>query len=88
MNFAFPYELWGNPGVRYGYGSRADRPLAVITGASDGIGREFALQLADKGFHVLIAARNADKLAAVAREIGMLGAFLAWCLTLAARSQR
>ena len=42
----------------------------MITGASDGIGREFALQLADKGFNVLIAARNADKLAAVAREIG------------------
>ena len=86
MNFAFPYELWGKPGVRYG--SCADRPLAVITGASDGIGREFALQLAGKGFHVLIAARNADKLAAVAREIGTLGALLAWCLTLAARSQR
>jgi len=42
---------------------------AVVTGASDGIGREFAIQLADKGFNVFLAARNPDKLEAVVREI-------------------
>ena len=43
----------------------------VVTGASDGIGREFALQLARAGFNVFLAARNPDKLAAVASEIRM-----------------
>jgi 17beta-estradiol 17-dehydrogenase / very-long-chain 3-oxoacyl-CoA reductase len=42
----------------------------VVTGASDGIGREFALQLARAGFGVVLVARNAEKLAAVAAECG------------------
>ncbi|EGO00873.1 hypothetical protein SERLA73DRAFT_178839 [Serpula lacrymans var. lacrymans S7.3] len=42
---------------------------AVITGASDGIGREFALQLARKGFNILLVARNNVMLTAVAEEI-------------------
>jgi short-subunit dehydrogenase len=44
--------------------------FSVITGASDGIGREFALQLAKAGFNVLLAARNRDMLATLAEEIG------------------
>ncbi|KAI0036672.1 hypothetical protein K488DRAFT_75882 [Vararia minispora EC-137] len=44
-------------------------PAHVVTGASDGIGREFALQLAAHGFNVFLAARSAEKLEAVAREI-------------------
>ena len=43
----------------------------VVTGASEGIGREFALQLAKKGFNVLIAARNTTSLNNLAEEIGM-----------------
>ena len=43
---------------------------AVVTGASEGIGREFALQLAKKGFNVLVAARNATALSALTSEIG------------------
>ncbi|KAF7293211.1 Very-long-chain 3-oxoacyl-CoA reductase [Mycena chlorophos] len=42
---------------------------AVVTGASDGIGKEFATQLAGNGFHVLLVARNAATLAAVSDEI-------------------
>ncbi|KAA8913308.1 hypothetical protein FN846DRAFT_930587 [Sphaerosporella brunnea] len=42
---------------------------AVITGASDGIGKEFALQLAAKGFNVVLVSRTASKLAALAIEI-------------------
>jgi hypothetical protein len=42
----------------------------VVTGASDGIGREFAIQLAKAGFNVLLAARNQAKLDAVVDEIG------------------
>ncbi|KAJ7128976.1 3-ketoacyl-CoA reductase [Mycena crocata] len=42
---------------------------AVVTGASDGIGKEFALQLAGKGFHVLLVARNTALLSALGAEI-------------------
>jgi short-subunit dehydrogenase len=45
----------------------------VVTGASDGIGREFALQLATAGFNVFLAARNPEKLQAVVREIRTRG---------------
>jgi 17beta-estradiol 17-dehydrogenase / very-long-chain 3-oxoacyl-CoA reductase len=41
----------------------------VITGASDGIGKEFALQLASKGFNVVLVSRTESKLEALAREI-------------------
>jgi NADPH:quinone reductase-like Zn-dependent oxidoreductase len=42
----------------------------VVTGASDGIGREFAIQLARAGFNVLLAARNQAKLDTVVDDIG------------------
>lgn len=42
---------------------------AVVTGASDGIGKEMAFELAKKKFNVVLVARNRDKLAAVAKEI-------------------
>ena len=43
--------------------------VALVTGASQGIGRACALALADGGATVALAARNEEKLAAVAREI-------------------
>lgn len=43
---------------------------AVVTGASEGIGREYALQLAKKGFNVLVMARNKPALDALVNEIG------------------
>jgi len=42
---------------------------AVVTGASDGIGREYAIQLAKKGFNVLTVARNETALKSVTDEI-------------------
>lgn len=42
----------------------------MVTGASDGIGREFALQLAKAGFNILLVARNREMLATLADEIG------------------
>ncbi len=43
--------------------------LLVITGATDGIGREFALQLAKAGFGVVLVSRNPEKLQKLANEI-------------------
>ena len=46
---------------------------ALVTGASQGIGRAVALALAAEGARVVLAARNADKLGAVAHEIAEAG---------------
>ena len=43
--------------------------VAVVTGASQGIGRATALALADAGANVGVAARSADKLASLVSEI-------------------
>lgn len=42
---------------------------ALITGASDGLGKEFALQYAKKGYKVVLVSRNVEKLKSVASEI-------------------
>ncbi|KAH9885345.1 short chain dehydrogenase [Xylariomycetidae sp. FL2044] len=42
-----------------------DLPWALVTGASDGIGQEFAGVLAHHGFNVVVHGRNAGKVAAV-----------------------
>jgi 3-oxoacyl-[acyl-carrier protein] reductase len=47
--------------------------IALVTGASQGIGRACALELAKQGAVVALAARNLDKLAEVAAEVAAAG---------------
>ena len=47
-----------------------NQKVAVVTGASSGIGAASARLLANDGWHVVVAARRKDKLDALAEEIG------------------
>ncbi len=52
----------------------ADGPVAIVTGASSGIGAETALALAKRGYAVVLAARREDKLADIAARCEVAGA--------------
>ena len=47
--------------------------VAIVTGASSGLGRQFALALAKEGANVAILARRVEKLEEVKKEIEALG---------------
>lgn len=43
--------------------------IACITGASSGIGREFAIQLSKRGYHLILVARNTTALKTLAAQL-------------------
>ncbi|RIA85216.1 hypothetical protein C1645_831105 [Glomus cerebriforme] len=63
------FDLYIRPGKslkKFGAGTGA---WAVITGASDGIGKEFAYQLAAAKFNILLISRTASKLQDISNDI-------------------
>jgi NAD(P)-dependent dehydrogenase (short-subunit alcohol dehydrogenase family) len=44
-------------------------PLLLVTGSSDGIGKETACALAEKGARVILHGRNPERLAIAAKEV-------------------
>ena len=48
----------------------------MVTGATDGIGKEFALQLAKAGFNILLISRSEEKLKQVSKEIGEYSVYM------------
>lgn len=47
------------------------QPVAVVTGASEGLGRAIAARLAGDGYRVAMLARQSDKLDRAAAEVGL-----------------
>lgn len=52
------------------FAERLAGKTAVITGGSSGVGKALAIELANRGMHVIIGARDVQKLLAVKAEIG------------------
>jgi len=51
------------------YGSGSRKTWAVVTGASDGIGKSFAFQLAKRGFNIVLISRTQSKLDQISADI-------------------
>lgn len=69
INFVALYSLPSRL-ARYAHPSSGGQPpWALVTGASDGIGRAFARELAARGFNVVLYGRNEAKLAAVMADL-------------------
>ncbi|KAH3678210.1 hypothetical protein WICMUC_001639 [Wickerhamomyces mucosus] len=63
------FDLFVLPPVNFSkYGAKSGK-WAIITGASDGLGKEYAIQLASKGLNVFLISRTQSKLELLATEI-------------------
>ncbi|MCE7039090.1 SDR family NAD(P)-dependent oxidoreductase [Dyadobacter sp. CY312] len=64
LNFVYTY-IRPSSILKY----KTDGAYAVVTGASDGIGKAIALELAAKGFNLILHGRDPDKIDTVNREV-------------------
>lgn len=70
------FTVWkmfaGTPATIQRYPSIKDNekaPWAIVTGCTDGIGKGFALELAERGFNIVLISRSIDKLNATVKEV-------------------
>ncbi|KAJ1983250.1 hypothetical protein H4R33_004817 [Dimargaris cristalligena] len=63
------FDIFLNPGLPLSRFGAGQGHWAIVTGATDGMGKCFAIELARRGFHVLIVGRNPAKLDAARAEI-------------------
>jgi NAD(P)-dependent dehydrogenase (short-subunit alcohol dehydrogenase family) len=61
--------------------------IAIVSGIGPGMGRDISLTFAREGAHVVLAARGADKLEAVAAEVRALGRRALWVPTDIAKAE-
>ncbi|CCD24192.1 ketoreductase NDAI_0C05330 [Naumovozyma dairenensis CBS 421] len=62
-------DLFILPAVNYSkYGAKRDN-YCVVTGASDGIGKEYAIQMAERGFNLILISRTLSKLETMKEEL-------------------
>ncbi|CAM9287234.1 unnamed protein product [Discosporangium mesarthrocarpum] len=61
----FRNQVFPLPPVKQG----PSAPYAVVTGATSGIGKEIALELAERGYNLLLVARTKENLQKTAKEI-------------------
>lgn len=45
--------------------------VSVVTGSTDGIGKQYARELARRGLNIVLISRSQQKLEATAKELGM-----------------
>ncbi|GAA5922260.1 ketoreductase [Sporobolomyces koalae] len=69
LSFARMLVDLARPGISLRRFGAKQGAWAVVTGATAGIGRDFALQLAGAGFNVFLASRTTSKLEEISQEI-------------------
>lgn len=62
-------DLFARPGISLKTFGAGQGTWAIVTGCTDGIGKEFAVQLAKEGFNIILVSRNTQKLEDVSRII-------------------
>ena len=64
------------------------RKIAVVTGATSGIGQATAIKLAENGYDLVITGRRAERLSELEEKLRKIGAdVLSLCLTTAKSSE-